>query len=162
VSVFPTPTPFFLVSEKSDTDTDTKVLRCRRYFLILNPTLFAFFSFKTQKKAVLVSVWEKPKPSPSDTDATIFGVRKTDTDTNLVRCRYFDTETDTAISGVRKTDTETNLFWCRYFDTNTDTDTGYFGVTVKSNLRRTKSLPSGGWLLITIEEASSLELGLVS
>jgi hypothetical protein len=46
---------------KSDTDTDTMVLRCRRCFLILNPTLFAFFSLKTQKN--------------------YFGVTKTDTDT---------------------------------------------------------------------------------
>jgi hypothetical protein len=60
VSIFPTPT-FFGVDfsdtdttifgvGKSDTDTDIKVLRGRRYFLILNPTLFEFFSFKTQKK----------------------------------------------------------------------------------------------------------------
>jgi hypothetical protein len=58
-----------------------------------------------------VSVSEKPIPGPFDTDTTIFGVRKTDIDT------------------------ENNPFWYRYFDTDTDTvtDTGYFGVSGKSN-----------------------------
>ncbi len=55
---------------KPDTDTDTKVLRRGKYFWILNPTLFAVFSFKTQKRIVVVSVLVSTKPTPSHSDTT--------------------------------------------------------------------------------------------
>ncbi len=61
---------------KPDTDTHTKLLRNWKYFYILNPT-YLFLNFSLQSAKIN------------------FDVGDTETDTNILWCRYFDTDTDT-------------------------------------------------------------------
>jgi hypothetical protein len=60
---------------------------CRRYFLILNPNLFAFFIFETQKKHVLTLFLESEKLTRTPTP-TFFWCWCFDTD-NDIDTRYF-------------------------------------------------------------------------